>query len=194
MCPSEGQLEKGISSIKKIDSSSDNFLLRTVLPETCLKNETKEFNRICRKSNTFAEFVGLYLTSDVFKNSQGAYVLFRKIYPQRYWYKLRSFLGDNCNKSLSDSGSLKIGNDDFALFIGNGYGDGITRYAIFDYEPEWADWFGHVQEYFSVKKDDSIFVYSYDCGDESSRTGISLSVGSYCARAYDGLVLITKCS
>lgn len=182
------------NELKNIDSSLDNFLLRAVVPETYLEDKTKEFNSICEKSNTFKEFVDLYLTSNVFKYSQGAYELYRKIYPQQFWYKLREFLGDDCNKCLSDSGSLKIGNDDFALFIGNGYGDGTTRYAIFDYEPEWSNWFGYVQNFFSVKKDNSIFVYGYDCGDESSRTETSLSTGNYSARAYEGLVLITKYS
>ena len=105
------------------------------------------------------------------------------------WYKLRGFLGDKCKKTVSDIGSLKIGNDIFSVFLSNGYADGTTRYAIFDYIPKWANWFKNSFYPVEVRTDDSVFVYKYDCGDDKME---SIPKGKYFATSYEGLILITK--
>lgn len=175
--------------IESVDSSRDKYLVRCVVPETYLEEKYSEFTSICKKAKDFDDFLNLYLDSDTFKYSQGAYELYKKFFAKDLWLKLRDFLGDECRNCISDIGSLKIGNDAFSMFISNGYGDGVTRYAIFDSEPEWSDWFGNSLEMFEVKEDNSVFVYYYDCGDDKTQ---SIPKGKYFAKSYEGLVLIYK--
>ena len=175
--------------IKSADSSRDKYLVRCVIPETYLEEKYGAFNSICQKSKDFDDFLNLYIESDTFKYSQGAYELYKKFFAKDLWLKLRGFLGDKCRNCISDVGSLKIGNDVFSMFISNGYGDGVTRYAIFDCEPEWSDWFGNSLEMFEVKEDNSVFVYYYDCGNDKTEP---IPKGKYLAKSYEGLVLIYK--
>ena len=177
------------SKLMEVDNSRDNYLIRCVFPETYSEEKYNVFNSICRKAKDFDDFLNLYLENETFKYSQGAYELYKKFFAKDLWFKLRSFLGNKCRKTCSDIGSLKIGNDTFSIFISNGYGDGVTRYAIFDHQPEWADWFGSSFEVFEVKGNNSVFVYDYDCGNNKTEP---IPKGKYFAKSYSGLILIYK--
>lgn len=99
-------------------------------------------------------------------------------------------IGNDIHKAISDIGSLKIGNDNFALFIPNGYGDGFTIYAVYDSEPAWIDLMNFCNsEYFEVKNDNA-YVYNYDCGNAHD---VCLLPGRYRAYYYDGIVVIYRC-
>lgn len=177
------------NKLMEFDNSKDKYLVKCVFPETYEEERYNVFNKICRKAKDFDDFINLYIENETFKFSQGAYEIYKKLYPEKLWYKLRSFLGDKCKKTCSDKASLKIGNDMFSMYIHNGYGDGTTRYAIFDYVPEWDNWFGYSFSAFEVKKDDSIFAYDYDCGNDKIE---AIPRGKYFAKSYEGLILITK--
>ena len=56
-----------------------------------------------------------------------------------------------------DAGSLKVGNDEFQMLIGNGYGDGCFNVTISDEQPE-GDW-----EFVGSFQGKNVNIYSYDC-------------------------------
>lgn len=61
--------------------------------------------------------------------------------------------------TFSDAGSVKVGNDDFSVFIRNGYGDGVTGVFITSKHV-------HVPlEYFTSIKGD-FRIYEYDLGEK----------------------------
>lgn len=64
--------------------------------------------------------------------------------------------------TMSDAGSVRIGNGDFKILIPNGYGDGDTTVKIYyknDEKPEFnnSDFFTVVENYFDI--------FDYDCSN-----------------------------
>lgn len=81
------------SKLMEVDNSRDKYLVRCVIPETHLEEKYSEFNSICKKAKDFDDFLNLYLESDTFKYSQGAYELYKKFFAKDLWLKLRGFWG-----------------------------------------------------------------------------------------------------
>lgn len=65
--------------------------------------------------------------------------------------------------TLSDAGSVKIGNNDFSVLIPNGYGDGQTEVFITTKRV-------HVPLRFWTTVSGKFKIYDYDCGDDSRYT------------------------
>ncbi|MGN0504385.1 MAG: hypothetical protein ACI4HJ_04985 [Ruminococcus sp.] len=177
-----------IKKLIEMDDSKDMLLRRSVVPAE-YDNKYAAFCELCAKAKDFDEFIESYINSEVFEYSNGAYEIYMRFFPEKLWYKLRELMGDNCRKTYADAGCLKIGNDAFTFMINNGRGDGEVRYAVLDYMPEWYSWFGESFNSFEVLKDESVFIYKYDCGNEKLE---SIPKGKYFAKSYQGLVLITK--
>lgn len=101
------------------------------------------------------------------------------------WYKIRGQIGDDCIKTLSDAGAVKVGNKNFQILIPNGHGDGITRVGVV--KP------GQVSceelNYFSVIEGQDINIYDYDCTDGEACERIS---GRYSIYYGEGFVVFEK--
>lgn len=65
--------------------------------------------------------------------------------------------------TLSDAGSVKIGNSVFSTLIPNGYGDGQTEVFVTTKRV-------HVPLQFWATINGKLKIYNYDCGDDSSHT------------------------
>lgn len=100
------------------------------------------------------------------------------------WYAIRALFGDRCFKTESDAGGVKVGNDSFSVRIPNGFGDGITRCAVFEAQNETVT---ELMEYFTTI-DGTFNIYDYDCGTKAART----LTGRYAVYFYDGLVAFVK--
>lgn len=88
-------------------------------------------------------------------------------------------------KTVSDVGSLKVGNDDFSLLIPNGYGDGeMTCYITTDVNISEKDGF----KYFSLLSG-KFNIYDYDCGDNVIYT---TSDNAYQVWFGNGYVILNK--
>lgn len=109
----------------------------------------------------------------------------KKLRPDNHWYRVREMFGDNVIKTSSDAGSVKVGVDNMSILVPNGYGDGISRVAIFDNSEAFND---SMMSYFSTVRGKDMIIYDYDCGDVAATT-IS---GRYNIYYYSGLVAFVK--
>lgn len=101
----------------------------------------------------------------------------------QHWKRVRHMLGEKCKKTISDAGSLKIGNESFSINISNGYGDGETKYAILERNELNDDMMD-----FLTSVEGTLNIYSYDCGSHINET-ISGRYGIY---RYDGIIVFKK--
>lgn len=135
------------------------------------------------KADTLDEFKELVFSDERLKNNQGYAELSRE--SDKHWYRVRQMFGDRCFKTDSDVGSVKIGTKNFKINISNGYGDGVTRVAIFNK----GDFFNSSMMNFSGTSLHGEFdIYSYDCGEEVLK---SLE-GDYSVYYYEGLVAFVE--
>lgn len=109
----------------------------------------------------------------------------KKLRPDNHWYRVREMFGDDVIKTSSDAGSVKVGVDNMSILVPNGYGDGITRVAIFGDSRAFND---SMMSYFTTIKGENMIIYDYDCGDVAATT-ISGRYGIY---YYSGLVAFVK--
>lgn len=137
-----------------------------------------------KAEGSLVKFASLLVESDdeKIKMTQAYAIASKRINPDgRHWYRMREILGDKCKKTLSDAGGIKIGSRDFSMIIPNGYGDGITRYAILPYNTFNDGMF----DFETSVKGSSIRIYDYDCG---SRVLETLS-GKYNVYTREGIVV-----
>lgn len=101
------------------------------------------------------------------------------------WYKIRGQIGDECIKTISDAGSVRVGNKDIQILIPNGHGDGITRVGVVEK--------GIVDcselNFFAILEGDDINIYEYDCDDTEVCERIS---GKYFVYYGEGFVVFEK--
>lgn len=110
----------------------------------------------------------------------------RRLRPEGHWYRVREMFGDRAFKTSSDSGSVKVGVNNMYVLVPNGYGDGITRVAIFDNPADFNDC---MMSYFTTVTGKDMIIYDYDCGYDPATT-IS---GRYNIYYYEGLVAFVAC-
>ena len=131
------------------------------------------------KANTLDEFKNLVLSDSRLKNNQGYAELSKE--SEGHWYRVREMFGEKCFKTESDGGSVKVGNENFTISIGNGHGDGTTRIAIFTKD----DFFNEDMMNFSgIKLEGNFNIYDYDFGNDV----VMILKGTYYVYYYDGLV------
>lgn len=164
--------------------TKDNFLRR------CMDSEhsaNQELVNVCvTDAKDVEEFIDMYLSHKEEVGSQFYDELLMRERPDRVFYVIREQYGDMQFKTHSDTGSVRIGNNTFSLLIPNGYGDGITRVAIFD-KAEFA--LDHLMSYCTRFSTSGAHVYDYDCdGGQPIRT-IS---GNYAVYRGYGFVALVK--
>ena len=103
------------------------------------------------------------------------------------WYKIRENFGNRCFKTDSGVGSVKAGNDDFSILIPNGYGDGVTRVAVFENEDDFIA--ENLMSFTGIILAGKCNIYKYDC--DCCDVAKELN-GKYLIYAYDGLVAFVK--
>lgn len=99
--------------------------------------------------------------------------------------RIAEMFGKRGKNTVADAGSLKIGSNEFTILIPNGYGDGVTTYAIFDSENELNCNMLNYQTTISG----TFGIFAYDCGDEIVET-VSGRFQVYSARGFVAFVRI----
>ena len=147
----------------------------------------KELMKIWRKSECLWDFIKTVREDDLLKWSDFALYWYGHGRPD--WYYRREYCGKFASrlfKTTSDIGAVKIGVDGMELLVGNYYGDGINRVAVFDRPSPYVSWlFPHGGNHIRGKE---LKVYSYDCGNEVACT---LS-GAYAIYADDRFIALVK--
>lgn len=131
------------------------------------------------------DFINKILGDPELATTQAYAEVSKKLRPDSHWYRVREMFGDNVIKTSSDVGSVKIGVDNMSILVPNGYGDGISRVAIFDNSEAFND---SMMSYFTTVRGKDMIIYDYDCGDVAATT-IS---GRYEIYYYSGLVALVK--
>lgn len=131
------------------------------------------------------DFIDKILGDPELTTTQAYAEVSKKLRPDSHWYRVREMFGDDVIKISSDAGSVKVGVDNMSVFVPNGYGDGISRVAIFDSSKAFND---SMMSYFTTIKGENMIIYDYDCGDVAATT-IS---GRYNIYYYSGLVAFVK--
>lgn len=139
-------------------------------------------NQLLDKAENTDDFVNMFLDNKKYRPLQCYQELIKRERPDRAWYFVRENFGNRCIKISSDAGGVRFGTKDFSLIVPNGYGDGITRLAVFEnYKAFYSD---NIMQYFtSVNGRFSIFG---DCGDYDQT--IADLDGDYFVYTYRGLV------
>ena len=88
-------------------------------------------------------------------------------------------------KTMSDMGSVLIGNDKFQVAIPNGVGDGMTKLLIF----EEGEFNAYNKKFFTSFQGKNIKVYAYDCEPTDV---VALISGRYGAYYSDGTVYFER--
>lgn len=138
-----------------------------------LVRSDKELMRIWRKSKDIYYFLSDVLNSDDdIKFSDFALFYYGTVEPTGAWYYRREFCDKFANeffKTTSDVGALKIGCNGLDVLVGNHYGDGINRVALFDgcHESAVSSLFPHSDV---TLRGQDIKVYAYDCGNDVAIT------------------------
>lgn len=120
---------------------------------------------------------------------------------KNHWYRIRELFGDRCFKTVSDAGSLLVGNEEFQVLIPNGYGDGTTRVAVFNKADSDFDINSDYDVAFRIMPDmmDSgpclygeFNIYPYDCCNPTVDEPCKTLEGRYWTYYYDGLIAFVE--
>lgn len=120
---------------------------------------------------------------------------------ENHWYRIRELFGDRCFKTVSDAGSLLVGNEEFQVLIPNGYGDGTTRVAVFNKADSDFDINSDYDVAFRIMPDmmDSgpylygeFNIYPYDCCNPTVDEPCKTLEGRYFTYYYDGLIAFVE--
>ena len=85
-----------------------------------------------------------------------------------HWYRVRSVIGDRVVRTLSEVGGFLVGNEKFNVCIPNGYGDGMTRLAVFSRKER--TYFNENMMYripITLKGTFNVYVSDYNNSDEN---------------------------
>lgn len=144
--------------IKKADCDNANAIIKTLLESTDKKIISSQAYALASRLNLYGQ----------------------------HWSRLINMMGEKRRESVSDNGGLKIGNDEISIIIPNGYGKGITRYAVLDEDDITMD-ISEAMDYFT-SINGKFNIYDYDCGD-----GISEVIeGNFAIYKYGGIVIFEK--
>lgn len=162
----------------------DKCYFERALFDNLRENEAHVAEEILAEAKDTEDFINKYLEDGRVKNFYARNILAKTYKPDTYWKTIREFIGDQQFKTDSDAGSVKIGNETFSVLIPNGRGDGITRVAVVEDEPE----FNSLDMDFFTSVSGKFGIYDYDCGDRVSMT----LDGRYSVYYYDGFVVFAK--
>lgn len=179
-----GEKEKRMKAIEiKKTNELNEFTKR------CLFNEYDEwyetFKTHWRKAKSTEEFKKLVFQDASLKLTQGYAVLSKE--SEGHWYRVRDMFGNRQFQTVSDAGSVCIGNELCQVHIPNGRGDGFTRVGIFKKN----EFNQSMMNYFtSFKLFSEMNIYFCDCNTEVSAA--ILEKGSYSAYFYEDFVAFVK--
>lgn len=132
------------------------------------------------------EFIDLYIEHEEEAGTQFYAELVKRERPNKLFYAIRHIFGERQFKTMSDAGSLRIANSTFALLIPNGYGDGVTRAAVFEDRDSFSG--DNLLSFFTIFETPQAFVYDYDCGG----VPVAELSGRYAAYYGEGFVALVK--
>ena len=152
-----------------------------------------EWTRKCwRKAKTFEEFVELFFSADEEEivRSYGYCELSKTLNAKAHEKRFNRMLS-NANRAyytMSDIGSLKIGNSNFTMLVPNSYGDGETKVFVFKKGNE-----NFIYNMLNIHDwrcscKGKIDIYHYDCGDDICAT----LEGSYSIYSENGNVIFVE--
>lgn len=155
----------------------DEFIKKCI----CNKFAGKEdiYMELWEKSETVDDFKKLVFHDKRLLTEQATGEMFK-----HDWYFKRNMLGNKQIKLYSDAGGVKVGTDNFSIIIPNGYGDGITRFAVLNEDEVNTSVFN----YFTLLEGDEINIYKSDCGN----TILQTLKGRYGAYYSDGFVVLVE--
>lgn len=138
-----------------------------------------------RKAELKDDFIDAYLGDKVNREKQGYWVLIDYERPWMAGNLLKEMLGGVAmlTTTMSDAGSVKVGDDSFSILIPNGRGDGVTIVAISEERTPMT----HIMK-FLTSISGTFNIYKHDCENEVRRT----ITGRYGIYNRDGVVLFEK--
>lgn len=146
-----------------------NFTISCLLNESiyCYKGSIQIIKEYWEKAKDVKEFSNMVLSDERLKENQGYWELAKEQDYYTYNNLLNKYLMQKCDKhfnTISDIGSIKIGNNNFTFNIPNNYGDGENDIYIFNQNV-------HLQGLdFLTTCNGEFNIYKYDCGDNISCT------------------------
>lgn len=167
-----------------VEKKDDTFIRQCLFDKFHEETYKKVMNHL-RNAKDSKDFINKILEDSDLDNTQAYAEVSKRLKLSEHWHRVRNMFGVKCFKTISDAGSLKIGKEDLTILVPNGYGDGITRVAIFKPEDRFND---RMMNYFITIEGKDINIYSYDCGDNIAMT-IS---GRYNIYFYEGLIAFVK--
>lgn len=174
--------------IKDLNFKND-FTKSAVENEICEYGiRKKEIRAMIRKAADTEDFIDKFLACEEFIKMPLQEVIIKYERPERIWKFNRSVLGEDCFKTSSDMGGVKVGNDKFSVIIPNGRGDGTTRVAVKSKAAQEAKSYTHHCFNFFTSLEGEFNIYTYDCGNEVETT----VNGRYGVFYYDGMVLFEE--
>lgn len=162
----------------------DSFLTRCM---NSTKTNQKIVDSCLAASANTDEFIDSYLAHTEEIGTQFYAELVERERPYRLWKTIRECLGERQFKTDSDAGSVRIGNATFTMLVPNGFGDGISRVAVFDDRDDFnAD---SLLTFFTIVNG-AFNVYAYDCGGEET---VATLDGKYAIYYGKGFVAFVRC-
>lgn len=140
---------------------------------SCLLNEYNSYDykgsvdiikKYYEEANSLNEFVQKVLNDERLANNQGYWKLVEEKDADNYnvrVLKLFDKLEAHKFTTISDAGSLKVGNSSFSTLFSNGYGDCENLVYIIDREINL-----HCLEFKTIIEGSEINIYEYDCGNK----------------------------
>lgn len=176
------------NDIKFPHDTTDAFLVQ------CMNNAFSANQAIvdacAAEANSVDEFIYLYISRKEESASQFYGELLKRERPDLVFYAIREKFGDRQFKTMSDAGSVKIGNDSFSILIPNGRGDGTTRVAIFE-KAEFT--LENLMMFFASFRTSKAFVYNYDCSGGEPIAEISGNFSVFYGNGFVALVKEREC-
>ena len=130
------------------------------------------------------------LLSDKLLSRSMLYAELSKTTGDEHWYRVRSMLGDRVVRTFSDAGGLLLGNERFNVCIPNGYGDGVTRVAVFSRNEE-NDFNEKMMNSIPITLEGTFNVYAYDCNNSDENIIMTIN-GRYAAYYYETMIALVE--
>ncbi|MBR7928438.1 hypothetical protein KBI51_09705 [Aerococcaceae bacterium zg-ZUI334] len=185
----EKKIEEKISEWSwKIDPK---FLIRVIsnlgYPESEERYiQAQQVLELINNANNKEKFINKVLEMDLL-NRQLYFMLSKE--SERHKYTVMRTL-DKISKpihTMSEAGSVLVGNDSFSVAIKNGYGDGESTVYVLDENCTFED---DLMEFHSVISGKEFYISRYDCENDWIE-GLPLS-GKYMTYYYDSIVCLRK--
>lgn len=156
-----------------------------------------DYAKLYESCRNYDEFEKRVLNKECCLNHIYAYISLHGKDRGNHWYRVRELFGDHCFKTASDVGSLLFGNEEFQALIPNGYGDGITRVAIFnkgdsDYSVASRIMCDMMASHRGPYLHGKFNIYPYDCCNPTVDKPCRTIKENYFTYYYDGLVALVE--